>query len=1123
MRACPLALILPLFLCLANLQAASPVANNDSYATPANALLTVPAPGVLGNDTDADFDTLTVSPIGGQPFSFAGFNFDQASTPTTFAVLPVGVVPGGFGVSNTATPTTITTSFTGFPTNQTGFLGARSIGRFFEGSSGNTVKALNLPAGNVGTTARSGFALTWTNGLVLTNVAGAEFVIYESGSLDLPEAGMVQVHDADNNVWTRWVYQRATTNAPVSGGGVFFGTPYDLSDFGLPAGARVDGFRVVNMIDADRMDNASGIGFVQPGEGSPASAFRPDPGPQAGFTQYGASTLDPDPAYLGILQVLVPTTNAFDSISTMGAVVMVGTNGNFTYDPRNAAALQALNSGATAVDTFTYTATDGGGNFATATVSVTVTGVNANPVANADSGFTDEITILNVAAPGVLGNDTDQNPGNVLTVTPASGTTGQGATYTINADGSYTYNPLPSAALQTLALGITAADSFTYSLSDGNGGTASGTVNLVVMGRNARPVANPDTATTTEETPVVVSAPGLLGNDTDTDAGAVRRVRGKAAQVYSFAGYTFNQASTPDTFVVLTNASYDGAIITSSPASTTIAFAFPDDTNGFAGNLSIGRLFNADPTTTPTALNLPASLTGTTDRSGFVLSFGGAGQITNAIGTNDFVVYESGSLGAPEGFMVQVRNAANSVWSRWVYQPARSFAAYPGGTDGAFATPFDLSDFAIAAGGAINAIRLANLTAQDRMESASGTGFVIPEDNNATSTTLPNVGPLATFTSFGNATLDPDILYVGVVNNLETTNGFDAVSTQGAAVVVNADGGYTYDPRTSPTLQALTTGQSVVDTFTYTVSDGLGGFATNTVSITVNGGNDAPAVALTSPTNNATFVVPVDITLTATASDVDGTVTNVQFYAGALLLGNDTTPGYSVTWSSVPPGNYQLTAVATDNQGLMSTSSVVNITVLSGPPSTVTSAPTTNSVIYRQSGLLTQVVRITNPTAQTFPAVRVNVTGLPAGVQVYNATGTNAGVPFLQYNLPLAPGAFIDLTIEYYVPLRNVIPSPTLVTEVVAPLPDPAPVGTAQAIDRSLVLVDGSFLIDFSTLAGRTYYMQYRTTLADPWKTAVPSITGTGSRMQWIDNGPPKTDAHPSTVATRFYQVILLP
>ncbi len=92
-------------------------------------------------------------------------------------------------------------------------------------------------------------------------------------------------------------------------------------------------------------------------------------------------------------------------------------------------------------------------------------------------------------------------------------------------------------------------------------------------------------------------------------------------------------------------------------------------------------------------------------------------------------------------------------------------------------------------------------------------------------------------------------------------------------------------------------------------------------------GNTAPSVSLTAPTNNAVFNEGDTVTLTATASDSDGTVTVVEFYSGNTKLGEDTTSPYTYTWNTAAAGAYSLTARATDNDGSTTTSSIISITV----------------------------------------------------------------------------------------------------------------------------------------------------------------------------------------------------
>ncbi|MCH4822772.1 Ig-like domain-containing protein, partial [Gramella lutea] len=101
------------------------------------------------------------------------------------------------------------------------------------------------------------------------------------------------------------------------------------------------------------------------------------------------------------------------------------------------------------------------------------------------------------------------------------------------------------------------------------------------------------------------------------------------------------------------------------------------------------------------------------------------------------------------------------------------------------------------------------------------------------------------------------------------------------------------------------------------------------INITVDDPNGLPTAAITSPLNNETFISPADIEITADASDADGSVTQVEFFEGTNSLGVDTdgSDGWSISWNSVATGNYELTAVATDDDLETTTSEIINITV----------------------------------------------------------------------------------------------------------------------------------------------------------------------------------------------------
>jgi hypothetical protein len=96
--------------------------------------------------------------------------------------------------------------------------------------------------------------------------------------------------------------------------------------------------------------------------------------------------------------------------------------------------------------------------------------------------------------------------------------------------------------------------------------------------------------------------------------------------------------------------------------------------------------------------------------------------------------------------------------------------------------------------------------------------------------------------------------------------------------------------------------------------------------------NQPPSVSLTSPADGSTYTVTSAIPFSATASDADGTVAKVDFYAGATLVGTDTTSPYSFSWSNAAAGVYALKAVATDAAGASTTSAIRTVTVSSSAP-----------------------------------------------------------------------------------------------------------------------------------------------------------------------------------------------
>ena len=120
-----------------------------------------------------------------------------------------------------------------------------------------------------------------------------------------------------------------------------------------------------------------------------------------------------------------------------------------------------------------------------------------------------------------------------------------------------------------------------------------------------------------------------------------------------------------------------------------------------------------------------------------------------------------------------------------------------------------------------------------------------------------------------------------------------------------------------------------------------------------------PVVTLTNPANNAVFATGSTINLGAVASDADGTVTQVQFFAGTTSLGIDISAPYNLAWTNATTGTNVLTAVATDNNGITATSGVVHV-IVDSPPS-ISLQPANQTVTQGSNAVFTVTATGTAP------------------------------------------------------------------------------------------------------------------------------------------------------------------
>jgi Domain of unknown function (DUF4347)/Bacterial Ig domain/Bacterial cadherin-like domain/Extended Signal Peptide of Type V secretion system len=210
---------------------------------------------------------------------------------------------------------------------------------------------------------------------------------------------------------------------------------------------------------------------------------------------------------------------------TQGQLITLGSGIQLTVGSGGQVTVTGNGSSA-ANDTFTYQVSNGLGGVASATVNVAVTAPNLNPpVAQDDveAVLADATHSDSVLTNNGNGADTDPNgnPLSVVQVNLTGFTAGtpfalpSGALLTMNANGTYVYDT--NGAFAGLADGATTVDSFSYTVTDGQGGNDTATVSVTVTGvaSNHDPVATDDSFTIDEDGMSTLG--DLLANDSDAD------------------------------------------------------------------------------------------------------------------------------------------------------------------------------------------------------------------------------------------------------------------------------------------------------------------------------------------------------------------------------------------------------------------------------------------------------------------------------------------------------------------------------------------------------------------------------------------------------------------------------
>ena len=224
--------------------------------------------------------------------------------------------------------------------------------------------------------------------------------------------------------------------------------------------------------------------------------------------------------------------------------------------------------------------------------------------------------------------------------------------------------------------------------------------------------------------------------------------------------------------------------------------------------------------------------------------------------------------------------------------------------------------------------------------SSSTVGITVGTANTPPTVSLTSPTDGSTFTAPANITLDATASDAdGTIQKVEFYSG---TALLGTATAAPYSFGWTNVAAGTYTLSAL-----AYD------NDGATS-SSSTVSIVVSAANQPPTVSLTAPAIGATYTAPASVTLSAAATDSDGTIQKVEFYSGNALLGTATAAPYSLTWNSVAAGSYTLKAVAYDNSGAQTPSATVGISVKAPnqPPAVSLTAPA-NGAAYMAPAMVT--------------------------------------------------------------------------------------------------------------------------------------------------------------------------
>jgi uncharacterized repeat protein (TIGR01451 family) len=342
---------------------------------------------------------------------------------------------------------------------------------------------------------------------------------------------------------------------------------------------------------------------------------------------------------------------------------------------------------------------------------------------------------------------------------------------------------------------------------------------------------------------------------------------------------------------------------------------------------------------------------------------------------------------------------------------------------------------------------------------------------------------------------------VGTITNFVSVGALGAITT-GASVVTEV---FTGQTDLAASLTGFPLAILVNDLLAYTVG------------VTNQGRNAALNVVLSNS-------LPADVKLlTVTPTNQAYTFTNGSLVFNMAILAGGESATFQVTIQPTNAGTVTLSAnvsaVGLIDSNPANDTAAANITVGSVLAGQLASGVISAQNYDPQTGLMTQIIGLTNIGTTEISSARVFVAGFTN--QLFNAAGTNNGNPFVVYAGTLRPNQSTNLVLEYFIPTRLPVANPTLTAVEVPAVNLSAPSGTPFEITSVRNLPSGSLLIEFPSVPGRSYTVLYSDNAGFTNALAAqPPIVAPADRVQWIDTGPPKTVSAPASVTSRYYRVL---